>query len=442
MSKLIVFLVFSGLSSGAYSLFIMYFVEYLDGYVQSVYVGHYSLYYLVGNLTLSALLIPAGLLTDKIGRKRALIAGASLAAFGGFIAPLATEWWHLLIGSAILSAGSALITPAQASLVADITRGYKREKSYGVVAFVSLGSTAIGLVVLMVYSIVFSSILPSDTYYRIALVFFAILGLIAVIPILFIGRPVRVDKNRPTNPTLDVGRYPVGKRKTSEMESSSSMMKEMEPENTYEVPSSLCGNSVVQKIILINFLIGFGAGFIVPLFTYYWGAIFKLSDLAITGITVLGYIGMAAGSLVTPWVARHATKYGGRIGTIVAFQSASILFAGYLAIVPFQINLPLAVIAYILRTDLINVIGPLTSALLMDHSPANRRGLANSLVSIVFNIPNGISPYLTSLILIAVPAPFGYTYSISFMILLYIIGSIVYVTIRKADRLVKLAQHP
>jgi MFS family permease len=243
------------------------------------------------------------------------------------------------------------------------------------------------------------------------------------------------------SPSLDVGRYPIDIQEASEKQIALPVEIESKVGQSYEVPSSLRRNRVVQKVLAINLLIGFGAGFIIPLFTYYWGYIFKLSDEAIIGITVLGYIGMAAGSLVTPWVARHATKYGGRVGTIVAFQSASIVFAGYLAIVPFQMNLSLAVIAYIARTDFMNIISPLTSALLMDHSPANRRGLVNSLVNIAFSVPNGISPSFTSMILIAVPAPYGYTYSISFMVSLYLVGSVIYATTRKADRLVRLSQH-
>jgi MFS family permease len=441
MSKLILFLVFSGLSAGTYSILVMLFIAYLDGGVESIYVGHYSLYYLVGNLTMSILLIPAGLLTDKIGRKRSLSIGVSLVAIGGFIAPLSTQWWHLLFGSAILSSGSAMISPAQASLVADITRGYRREKSYGVVAFTSVGSTTVGTIVFMVYSALFKEIIPSEIYYRFMLILSAVLGLVAVIPILFIGRPHFVDKNRPTTPSLEAGRYPAERSEDSKERLELSVKSEFRPEQLYETPKTLWKNRVVQKILVINILIGFGAGFIIPLFTYYWKYIFKLSDDAIAAITVLGYIGMALGSIVTPWVARHATKYGGRVGTIVAFQSASIVFAGYLAIAPLQMNLELAVIAYIARMDLMNMIGPLTSALLMDHSPANRRGVINSLISIGFSVPNGISPSFTSMILNAVPPPYGYTYPISFMVFLYSISSVIYLTTKKADRLVRLAQH-
>lgn len=441
MSKLIVFLIFSGLSSGIYSILVMFFMKYLDGNVESLYLAHYSLYYLVGSLTVSALLIPAGILTDRIGRKRALTIGVSLIAIGGFIAPLSTQWWHLLFASAILSAGSAMTSPAQASLVADISLGYRREKSYGIVAFASVASITIGTLIFMVYSALFTGVAAGDFYYRFLLMLSATLGLVAVIPIFLIRKSPIFDKDRATSKLTDDNERSTNRSQRLEVPLPTLTRAESKSKDSYVVPESLRKNRVVQKILLINLLIGLGAGFIIPLFTYYWGDIFKISDSEVATITVFGYIGMALGSLVTPWVARHATKYGGRVGTIVAFQSASILFAGYLAAVPWQMNLPLAVIAYVARTDFMNIIGPLTSALLMDHSPMKRRGVINSMVSIAFSVPNGISPYFTSMILNVVPAPYGYTYSISALVVLYSIASLIYLTTRKADRLVRLSQH-
>jgi MFS family permease len=439
MSKLIVYLILSGLSSGIYSILVMFFMQYLDGNVGSLYLAHYSLYYLVGNLTVSALLIPAGIFTDKIGRKRALTIGVSLIAIGGFIAPLSTQWWHLLFASAILSAGSAMTSPAQASLVADISAGYRREKSYGVVAFASVGFTAIGLLVFMVYSALFGGILLSDFYYRFMLTVSAVLALVAVIPIFLMRRSPVFDRDHATSQSNSNAEQS-SSGLNLEHSSKQSVRPEPKPEYSYLAPEQLRKNRVVQKILLINIMVGLGAGFIIPLFTYYWQEVFNISQFAVVAITALGYIGMALGSLMTPWVARHAAKYGGRVGTIVAFQSASILFAGYLAVVPWQMNLPLAVIAYIARTDFMNIIGPLTSALLMDHSPMKRRGVINSMVSIAFSVPNGISPYFTSMILNVVPAPYGYTYSISALVVLYSIGAVIYLTTRKADRLVRLSQ--
>ncbi len=419
----------------------MFFIKYLDGNVESLYLAHYSLYYLVGNLTLSILLIPAGIFTDKIGRKHALAIGVTLIAIGGFIAPLAKQWWHLLFASVILSAGSAVTSPAQASLVADISAGYRREKSYSIVAFTSVGSLTVGLLVFIVFSALSTVAVAADFYYRFLLMLSGTLGLIAVIPIFLMRKSPLFDKNRFKEKSVEDHGQPTDRPERHEESLQQLTKSESKSVNSYLVPDLLKRNRIVQKILLINVLIGLGAGFIIPLFTYYWGDVFKISNLEVAMITDLGYIGMALGSLVTPWVARRATKYGGRVGTIVAFQSASIVFAGYLAVVPWQMNLSLAVIAYIARTDFMNIIGPLTSALLMDHSPMKRRGVINSMVGIAFNVPNGISPYFTSMILSVVPEPYGYAYSIWALVFLYSISSVIYLTIRKADRLVRLSQH-
>jgi MFS family permease len=421
LSKIILFQIFNGLSSGIYGILVMFYIKYLDAGLGDIYLAHYAIYYLVGNLTISILLIPGGLFADKFGRKRALVTGAALLAISGFIAPLSTAWWHLLFVSAVSSAGSALVSPAQASLVADVSKGYRREKSYSVVAFVGIGFTTAGLLTFMVYAGLYGAVSSTALYYQLMLVAAAILGLVAVVPVGLIRKPPKDLENqsdevaRPCHETI-------------------------EQERLCGIPQSIMKNRVVTKILVINLIVGLGAGFVIPLFTYYWNEVFSLSQGTVTAITVLGDIGMATGGMFTPWIARHAKVLGGRVGTIVVFQSVSIICAGYLGVAPWQMNIYLAVSAYVARQDLMNAIGPLTSALLMDHSPMEKRGLVNALVSICFSVPNGVSPLVTSVIHGLVPHPYGYVYPISILVFLYTISVIIYATTRKADASMLSAQ--
>jgi MFS family permease len=421
LSKIILFQIFSGLSSGIYGILVMFYIQYLDAGLGDIYLAHYAVYYLVGSLTISILLIPGGLFADRFGRKRALVAGATLLAIGGFIAPLSTAWWQLLFVSVVSSAGSALVSPALASLVADVSKGYRREKSYSVVAFVGIGFTTAGLVIFMVYAGLYVAASSTAIYYQLMLAAAAILGLVAVVPVGLIRNPPKNIENQSDN----------AKRPCHETK---------EQERLCGIPQSIRKNSVVVKILVINLIVGLGAGFVIPLFTYYWNEVFSLSQDTVTAITILGDIGMATGGMFTPWIAKHAKVLGGRVGTIVVFQSVSIVCAGYLGVAPWQMNLYLAVSAYVVRQDLMNAISPLTSALLMDHSPMEKRGLINALVSICFSVPNGISPLVTSVIHGLVPRPYGYVYPISILVFLYSISVIIYATTRRADGLMLAAQ--
>jgi MFS family permease len=402
INRLLWYQIFSGFSSGIYGILIMFFIEYLPGQVGEH--TSYALFYLISNITLSLLLLPGGGLSDRIGRRKVLRIGVVLLALSGLIAPLATQVWQLLIASAVSSAGSAFISPAQSSLVADISRGYGRQKSYGIIAFASVLWTGFGTLALLIYAALLGPVLNVEIYYRLMLSISAVLGLVSAIPIFLIKESPILSPNHLNNTKKD------------------------------ETSFSIKQNNVVSKIIFINVLIGFGAGFIIPMFTYYFYDVFHLSQTMVFAINLFGGIGIAFGSLSSPWLARRARKLGGRVGTIVTCQAASIVCAAYLAVVPWQMNLTLAVIFYVARQDLMNMIGPLTSSLLMDHSAENRRGVINSLVSIAFTVPNGISPYLTSMILGLVPPPYGYAYSISALVVMYSIATTTYATTRKADR--------
>jgi MFS family permease len=415
LNKVVYFQVFNGLSAGTYSVLIMLYIQYLDaGLGGDIYIAHFAIYYLVGNLTNAILLYPGGIFADKFGRKPALVVGAWLMAINGFIPPFATVWWELLPASVISAGGSALYTPAQAALVADVSTGYRREKSYSVVYFISTGFTTVGLAIFSIYAAVYQTAVATASFYQLMLLISAFLGLGAVVPIMLLEKPE--EKIRKTQ--VEPARTKKGNEK---------------PEESFEVPAEIKRNSVVIKLLIINLLIGLGAGFIIPLFTYYWEGVFYLSDSAITAITMLGYVGLVFASMFTPWIAKRAKVLGGRIGTIVIFEGTSIICAGYLAIAPFQMSLFPAITAYVARMVLMNAISPLTSALLMDHSPMEKRGLYNALISTAFGVPNSISPIFTYFFYNSAQAPYGFTYPIAILVLLYTISVIIYATIKKAD---------
>jgi len=434
MNKLLLYQIFSGLSGGIYSILIMFFIKALFG---PGYQLQYALFYLVSNLAMSLLLLPGGALADKIGRRSVLRIGVSLLALGGFIATISTELWQLLIASGMSAAGSAFIGPAQSSLVADITLGYRRQKSYGIITFANVTSITIGTLALFVYAASFQHVLDQGTYYRLMLGVSAVLSLASAIPMFLIRKsptPEPNHHNSDTRNNTSIDNTSVEKKHSIEI------VGKEEGRQANGVPLSLRRNNVALKIIVINALIGLGAGFIIPMFSYYWSDVFDLSEAAVYAINILGDVGIAVGSLFSPWLAKRAKKLGGRVGTIVAFQASSIACAAYLAVAPWQMNIYFAILAYIARQDFMNIIGPLTSSLLMDHSPENRRGVINSLTSIAFNVPNGISPYFTSIILVLVPSPYGYAYSISALVVLYTIATMIYSTTRKADKLLLLGQ--
>ncbi|GHB59559.1 MFS transporter [Streptomyces umbrinus] len=68
-------------------------------------------------IVFAALLVPAGALGDRLGRKGALLSGLALFAAGGAVSALAPDVAVLLTGRALAGAGAALLMPASMSLL-------------------------------------------------------------------------------------------------------------------------------------------------------------------------------------------------------------------------------------------------------------------------------------------------------------------------------------
>ncbi|GAA2836563.1 MFS transporter [Kitasatospora paracochleata] len=68
-------------------------------------------------IAFAGLLIPAGALGDRLGRRRALLAGLALFALGSAVAALAGTPGILITGRALSGAGAALIMPATMSIL-------------------------------------------------------------------------------------------------------------------------------------------------------------------------------------------------------------------------------------------------------------------------------------------------------------------------------------
>ncbi len=85
-------------------------------------------------LTQAVLQIPFGLLSDRLGRKRVILAGLVLFAAGSVLAAMGTDIWQVILGRALQ--GSGAVAAAVMALAADLTRESQRTK-----AMASIGMT-------------------------------------------------------------------------------------------------------------------------------------------------------------------------------------------------------------------------------------------------------------------------------------------------------------
>jgi DHA2 family multidrug resistance protein-like MFS transporter len=98
-------------------------------------------------LVFAGLLLPAGAIGDRYGRKGALLAGLGAFAVGLLVAGLADSAGQVIFGRAIMGAGSAFVMPATLSLISAVFPPDERTKAIAVWAGFAGAGAAIGPVV-------------------------------------------------------------------------------------------------------------------------------------------------------------------------------------------------------------------------------------------------------------------------------------------------------
>lgn len=146
------------------------------------------------------------------------------------------------------------------------------------------------------------------------------------------------------------------------------------------------------KFMIPAGIIGFGAGFTVPLFNIF----FKLKFLATTEqvgiIFALGNITLGIATLVAPALSNKL----GKVKSIVICECLSMPFIMLITLSP---NLALASTAFISRAALMNMVGPINSTLQMELVTEKERGTTNGLMIMADNIPRAVTASISGVMM-------------------------------------------
>jgi MFS family permease len=318
--------------------------------------------------SLSALLlgVPMGLLSDRMGRKRAMITGFALANLAIITMVLGRSETVILVGALMLGATSQLYVLSQAPFMMktsdDKSRDILFSLSFGMFPLASTAGNFLAGYLPGLFTRWFT-LANSVTAYRSVLLFSVVTSFLVLVPIAFIHEPKKVMAEEKTGPSAP---------KTSVWK--------------------VLLRPLTLKLAIPNLVIGFGAATLVPYFNVFYAERFKMGDSTLGILFSLGALLTGIGCIIGP---RLVGNLGGKVRTVVLGQGASLVFLLLIGFSPWPW---LSVIGFLARGALMNMVAPLFDAFALEQSHETEHGAVNSIRNLAWNVGWAVGPYISGVV--------------------------------------------
>jgi MFS family permease len=341
----------------SFSIYMLIFNLYIDssGYPRS-FLGELQS---IPNLIALFGAIPAGVLVDYIGRKRALLlanAGRMAAMLGIVLAP---GPWMLRLSMITFGVATSLWMVSGAPFMMENSTEEERNAlfsaSFGLQTLVGFFGTLVGGYLPSVFGQALGVDIESALAYRATLAVTVALSALALIPVF--------------------------------------MIKEQRRPDTVQARSLLPWRNIsnpglVVRIFVPNIIISMGAAILIPYMNLFFKETFAISDTILGGLFAMQSIVTGTATLASPVLANR----WGRIRSLVITQMTSIPF---LLTIGFSPIFWISGIAYWVRAALMNMGNPLYSAFAMEQVTERERATVSGLMGMSWNIGWTIGPYLS-----------------------------------------------
>ncbi len=329
-----------GLASSIFSLFLNIYLLHL-GYKQD-FIG---LMAAIPPLVTASMSVPAGLLSDAIGHRRALIVGVALSALGAFGIVLFTSPEPLVLSIGILGLGGALLQVVSAPFMIEESQEPERPHLFSVQFALQTLSGFFGSFVGGALPPLFARGLAAQgsTVYQMTLAVSAGLIGLSIFPLLGMRSAPRENSRAELRWSL-------------------------------KTPLPL-----VFKLILPNMILGLGAGLFIPFMNVFFKLQFHISDALLGTLFALSAAGMGVASLAGPPLAQRL----GKVRMIVFTQALSIPFLIAMAFVPI---LWVSALAFVMRYALMPMSAPIYALFVMEQVAPEDRATINGWSTMAWNL--------------------------------------------------------
>ncbi|MGQ0600297.1 MAG: MFS transporter [Anaerolineales bacterium] len=148
----------------------------------------------------------------------------------------------------------------------------------------------------------------------------------------------------------------------------------------------------VLRLALPNLLIGFGAATLIPYLALFFKTTFTVSDDRLGLLYSLAALTTGVAALIGP---RLAVLLNGKVKTVALTQGASVIF---LLIIGFVPSFEIAGAAFLVRGALMNMSNPLYSAFAMEQTAEHERAGVNSVMTLLWELGWAEGPYLSGVV--------------------------------------------
>ena len=315
-----------------------------------------------------ALGLPMGMLSDRIGRKRSMLIGFTLANVAIVTMLVVHQPILMLVMAFMWGATGQLYFLSQAPFMMKVSDEKNRDLlfslSFGVFPLASTLGNALAGVLPGFFSRLFGLPDQSAAAYQAVLLVSVISSFVVLVPILFIKEPPSVNHT----PHIPVKHA------------------------TFASIWGILKRPLTIKLTLPGLITGIGAAMVVPYLNVFFSERYHMSDQALGILFAVSSLMIGLATFIGP---RLVGNLGGKIRMIVLSQGVSLVFLILLGFSPFAW---LAVIGFLMRGTLMNMVAPLFDAYAMERTTETEQGTINSLRNWAWNVGWAVGPYLSGII--------------------------------------------
>jgi MFS family permease len=314
--------------------------------------------------------IPIGRLSDRIGRRQAIIISIALSSFSFLGQVTFKQPALILIMSGLTGIFNMFLIVSVSPLMMKLSNLSNRTMLFSLNYGVQTLAGAAGSLFAGQLPGLFGGLLhvgsTSAAAYQAVLIATILLGTTALIPIWMMREPQTL---------------------------SYAGMIQTQPKPDSREPSPRPGlTRLTVKLATPNFLIGIGAAILIPYMNVFFKDRYQISDSLLGILFGLSSLFIGIGSIIGP---RLTVQLGGKIRTVAFTQLASVVFMLLIGFVP---SLWIAGFSVLMRGALMNMSSPLYSAFCMEQTPEGQQGYVSSVLNVAWQIGWSVGPYLSGLV--------------------------------------------